>query len=286
MITLVCGKPGSGKTSFIAAKAVESMTVGASARCSLCCDEIYLLNEGGFSLSYPEYHITYADFPVCSNVRGYPSLSSFEISLPDFGLPSVDDSEENNPIFVPPYSAVFFDEAAKTLNSRDWQNLAMSMRVRFETHRHVGLDIYMTVHSGIEIDKSLRILADCVVEIQSVRTRSELYTRGRRVRSVVWDIFVFEDISFYAAYLNNPLNKRLYRRVSYVFRGDIFSCYDSRAFFAFHYRNNYFRDFDYVESSFVGKDVASIKAFNDAHIIKDKFSSRSKNKGGVENAEV
>jgi hypothetical protein len=277
MITIICGKPGSGKTSFLAAKAVESMTSGASARLSACHNEIYLLNEGGFNLSYPENHITYTDFPVVSDVRGYPRLPSFDISLSRFSLPTDEDTEDNRPMFIPPYSVVFFDEAARVLNSRDWQDLAASMRVRFETHRHVGLDIYMTVHNGVEIDKCLRILADKVIELQGVRIRREKKFNRVRVVSIIWEALVFDDISHYSAYLDNPLKKRLAYSVSYSFDGDIFSCYDSYAFYVNHYRNNYDRDFEMVESVFVDKTVSDIKLYNDTHPLKNKVKELKKN---------
>jgi hypothetical protein len=266
-IFLVIGRPGSGKTSFIASKAIEYMTVKADERLSLSWDKIHGYNLGGFYFSYPKDHIVYSDVPVTVDIPGYSVTSVYKVCLDDFRLPTDDDMLSNRPCFVPPHAVILFDEAASKLDARDWVNFAVSVREQYEKHRHWGLDIYLTCHGETSIDLSVRRLADCIIEPVSVSLRHSLFDFNSFVTT--WDYRVYDNVFAFSSAGRGGL-KGKNKRYSVPF--NIFDCYDHEYYASLFLRNCENRDFDFLHHFASSNSVDGVRFFN----ALNKISVRNK----------
>ena len=121
MITIVFGKPGSGKTAFLAAEAAQYLN--GSDLCyeahQECLNEVRRLNGEGFCFGLPEHAPVYSNFPLtvqCGYKKycGSYYIDGFHMGFRNDSVPVVS---------VLPGSKIFLSEAQRYYNSRKSKDL-------------------------------------------------------------------------------------------------------------------------------------------------------------------
>lgn len=148
MITIITGKPGAGKTLFMTYKALEMFLAGF---------DVY----ANFNLDFSEYiKAKKADTKKVGAVYYWSEVPE---------------------LFPIKGGHIFVDEAQEYFDSRDWKDMAPSVRHKFATHRHdirqtqegkiIPLEIWAGVQHVSNIDKRIRDISQEFVEMKNVRKK-------------------------------------------------------------------------------------------------------------------
>lgn len=225
MITIVCGKPGAGKTSLLAAMAVFQMTVSSRDNVNACNSIIEKLNASGYHYNFAKNHVTYTNFfCISKHIKWFSPRISYDLDGIDFGL---EDSEhETKNVF--PYSNLFFMEGQSFLDSRKSRFFRASVSRAYENHRHFGLNIFIDAQRATLIDLNIREIAGEIIEVQKIKIKKKF----GKVSSINWKTRVFNASQTYEKYLETGCLNGQYEEREYSFPGNIFDCYLSENNFA------------------------------------------------------
>lgn len=244
MITIVFGKPGSGKTAYLTADAVKYMN--GSAECLELLEqsraEVQRLNNG-FSL--PSLSPVYSNYPI-TVPHGYGKCRvSFYVDGFRLGL----DNDSLGVFHVPPYSRIYLAEAQRYYNSRNSRDFPEWVSRFFEEHRHFNLNILLDVQRPGLIDVNIRELCERFVEVV------ELHHQYDEVGNILATDFILREFSDWK-YVDKYLSGGEYtgELTRERFFGNVFEHYESRSYF------NVFlppedSDFNYVTHPIGNADV-------------------------------
>ncbi len=220
MITVVCGLPGSGKSSLMASfiKSIyfsEGKHLLQSAR-----SMINRYNEDRKNkLTLPEKPPIYSDFEVKFLVGYKKHYSTYFLNGFYFGL----SNEDLKVLSVPPFSKVFLSEVQRYYDSRKSKSLPDFVSRLFEMHRHNFYDIYLDLQRIGLLDLNIRDLAAKIIEVCDMK--HELDNMGNII-STTWNCHVFEKWEEFDVYLNGNGKKKPKIQKFYHY-GNIFNSYDS-----------------------------------------------------------
>ena len=224
MITIVFGKPGAGKTAFLAADVVRYIN-GSPASCELlqeCAAEVRKLNDNGALFSMPTSAPVYTNFPVTASCGTYAPYEPYYVD--GFHLGFENDDVEVMPVL--PCARIYLSEAQRYYNSRRSKDLPDWVSRYFEEHRHFGLQIYLDVQRPGLIDVNIRELCERFLEIQRMEHR---YDRVGNIVSSTFFYREFTDWKYVDQYLGG--HDGGYTEGKSVYTGNIFECYESKSYF-------------------------------------------------------
>ena len=236
MITIICGIPGAGKTSFLTYLLVQYMTTYAYDRLQMLADEVEVLNNNGFCLTVPTDHLVYTNYAVEAKAQWYPDLLSYDLDGFDFGLYDI----EHDTKFIPPFSTLGFMEGQTYLDSRQSRKFRASVSRAYELHRHYDLDIFIDAQRESLIDLNVRSLVAKVIELQEMTTKED---KLGNIVQCKWYMRVFNDNSAYEAYISSGKPQGDYIEQVVVLDGNIFDMYDSKSNRAMFYQGRTNQDF-------------------------------------------
>ena len=226
MIRIICGDPGSGKTSLMGGIACLSMTVEAKERVDLSNSIINMLNSNGYHFNFAKKHVTYTNFYCRSDyIKWFTPRISYDLDGIDFGLEDSEHKTKN--IF--PCSVLFFMEGQSFLDSRKSKYFRQSVSRAYENHRHWGLDIYIDAQRATLIDLNIRGISGEIIEVQGHKI---FYDRLGNIKKIKWYTRVFQASQTYEKYLDSGKLEGDFETRIYEFPGDIFKCYLSENNFA------------------------------------------------------
>lgn len=221
MITIVFGKPGSGKTAYMTADAVRYMN--NSAEClelqRVSSAQVAELNAG---YTLPTLSPVYSNYPI-TVPYGYGKrrvsfyVDGFHMGFANDFVPVV---------FLPPESRIYLAEAQRYYNSRKNKDFPEWVSRYFEEHRHYGLNIMLDVQRPGLIDVNIRELCERFVEVQQLR--HQIDGAGNILRTVFL-LREFPDWKTVDKYLNG--DDKAGKTVAEKFEGNVFSHYKSKSYY-------------------------------------------------------
>lgn len=233
MLEIVCGKPGSGKTSYVVAHVINEEFKFNNSRYFNSKEYIKFMNDKyQINLSLPpQRHVVSANFDI---YRKFPTMRNYKISGFKFGVPNEFCKTEK----LIPFGLYIFDESQKYFDSKNNKELPPWVTQAFELRRHISLDIYLISQRYIRIHKDIRDISDCFTYIEEITHIYEL-ENGEKVKShillpygelkqTVWDFRKFETEAEIEAYLSG--NKSIGMKGCYKFNGDINKYYDTHSY--------------------------------------------------------
>lgn len=134
MISVVVGRPGSGKTYFLAKQACKYLKQGKDCYTNFVID-IPKATQRGFLGKNPGKWTYWQEFREIINV-------------------------ENAEIFI--------DEAQIWMDSREWSKLPKQFRYKLAQHRHDGLNMWVATQSTKRVDTIIRELSNTVYAFKKV----------------------------------------------------------------------------------------------------------------------
>ena len=220
MITVVCGLPGSGKSSLLVKFMKDIYFSEGQHLLKTCCN--YLTAENfnrEIKLTLPEKPPIYSDFEVKFLVGYKKYYSTYFINGYYFGLKN----DDVPVLYVPPFSKIFLSEVQRYYDSRKSKSLPDFVSRMFEMHRHNFWDIYLDIQRIGLLDLNIRDLAARIIEVLGME--HELDSLGNII-STTWNCHVFDSWEEYETQLNTTKKKKLPIE-KFTNYGNIFNCYDS-----------------------------------------------------------
>lgn len=239
MITIVFGKPGSGKTAYMTADAVRYMN-GSEA----CLDLLAESKKEIIGYTIPEYSPVYSNYPI-TVPHGYGKqrvsyyVDGFHMGFQNEFVPV---------LYLPPNARVYLAEAQRYYNSRNSKDFPEWVSRYYEEHRHYGLNIMLDVQRPGLIDLNIRELCERFVEVAGIEHNKD---KSGNIISTVFTLREFPDWKFVDKYLNG--DDSLGELVQEVFEGNVFEHYKSQSYFSV-FLPPLDSDFDYLVHP-MGEDV-------------------------------
>ena len=219
MITVVCGLPGSGKSSLMASYIKSIYFSEGRQLLRNTCNYIESINyTRKKKLTLPEKPPIYSDFEVKFLVGYRKYYSTYFLNGFYFGLHN-DDVKVLN---VPPFSKVFLSEVQRYYDSRKSKSLPDFVSRLFEMHRHNFYDIYLDLQRIGLLDLNIRDLAARILEVCEMQHE---YDSMGNIISTTWYCHVFEKWEDFDVYLNGGKKKPKIEKFYHY--GNIFNSYDS-----------------------------------------------------------
>lgn len=187
-ILTVEGEPGSGKSCFLAAVAIQNMYGEAahSAR-NRCNAFINTLNACGYNLPPAPKHLVYTDFGLKFKSPDCGCREAWSVDGNKLGF----ETTNFKPQYVYPYSTIILDEAQQYFYSRDFKDFPKNVSRWFEKHRKFGLNIYLAAQRGGLIELNIRSLGGAnLYDVTFKRSGSGIKT--------VWQLEQWEHYRDYA----------------------------------------------------------------------------------------
>lgn len=211
-ILTVEGEPGSGKSCFLTAIAIQNM-YGEAARTARhkCNAFIDKLNACGYDLPHAPRHLVYADFGVTFKSPDCGVREAWSVDGNKLGF----ETEKFKPQYIYPYSTIILDEAQQYFYSRDFSSFPKNVSRWFEKHRKFGLNIYLAAQRGGLIELNIRSLGGAIY-LYDVDFK---HTLSGNVKTV-WQLERWEHYRDYAD--NKPGTKE-----TYTFNGDVRKYFDT-----------------------------------------------------------
>lgn len=246
------GKQGSGKTSLAAAMLCNDFKYHYLERYEESKAFINELNHNGFALHLPKNKCLYfSPDPILLSKKH--NIETWYIDPTKFKLPNLKEEVQ----LVPRGSVVFLPEFDNIINCRDWRNMSPYLIALAKYARHWDLTIIIDFQVWLRIDKSWRDLMMYTCFIYDSYWKDKwawllklLHLPIKRVWNYLWcdnqlNAFV-KDLS------NMKTNKRLVKKLSkfvakdkrYVFKGNIFTRYESTSGFRYFLRG--IKDYEYI----------------------------------------
>lgn len=235
-ILIFWGKRGKGKSS-LAGKFMSEFMKPKNARkdvrgCKMICEE---LRQAGFNLHPPRDHTVFCD--TFFENKGYLTKhqTAYSFNPIEFALPN---SIHKTSILVP-YGRYFFDEAQDLFDSH-LGALPTFVTKSMELSRHPHLFIAIAVQRPMRIHKDIRDLAT-FVEVVGLKNKFNKY--GRLIETE-WTCNIIYDNSVLESYLGNKDKSLIDKKVKFIYKGNIFKCYDSNFFMPMFFHNYENSDFE------------------------------------------
>ena len=257
-ITIIVGKPGAGKTLF-ATNVVVDKLINSFDDYIRAKREIKRLKNGGYRYldNPPQRHLCYADYEVKINSK----LKAYSLDGFKFGLP--------NPYFetqfIPPYATLVFDEAQRYYDSRNAKSLRPEVYNAFQIHRQNHYNIILVCQRLANIDVNIRALADKVIVIDELKTKTDEYGR---IKNITWITREFEAPDVAEDYCNkkdNPEFAKLGKKVVVKTNLPLFRYYNSYSNKAVFYNRNEFKNYDYELEKDYKQNIESFQTYNSVH---------------------
>lgn len=218
MITIITGKPGSGKTALLTALCYSEYRLNGRKDLNDCKAFIAQLNAGRENkLTPPEKPPIYTDYDIQIPI-GYNKVyepywgNGFHVGMKN---------EAVHTMSLPPFSKVFLQEVGKYYDSRK-KTLPEWVSRYYEKHRHWHVDFYLDLQRGMLVDKNIRDLAGKIIVIQSLVHK---YNKQNSIVQSVWNCYEFSSTLNYEKYLED--GSKTYTEEVYSYTGNIFNLYDS-----------------------------------------------------------
>ncbi len=260
MITIVCGKPGAGKTSLLTYLKIRTMTTDRVSLLKRSIGLILPLNAAGYNFTLPTEHITYSNFWTTSKGKFIRRFTDYSLDGFEFGLPD----PEHPTKLIPPGSQLFLMESQSFLNGRASMSFRDSVSRAYENHRHWHLDIFLDAQRATLIDLNVRELAGELIEVEKLTLD---YDKFGAISACKWRCKVFTDASAFEAYLSTGKAEGEFEKREYVFQGNIFECYDSHQNFALWLEGAENKDFSYTHNEKPIPDKGYIERYIEEHSL-------------------
>lgn len=256
MITMICGVPGSGKTSLMAYYATKLLQDDLSNYIA-CKRELRKLNSTGFNYTLPpQKHLVYTDNPIHLGKR----IASYDVDGFRVGLPNI----FFDTTFLPPYSSIFLDEAQRYYDSRMSKFLRDDVYHFYQLHRHNDYNVYLVCQRPANIDVNIRALAERVIVLDECKTKQDDYGC---VSQISWLGKEFASADTAESYLLSS-DKSSFDNLGKQFNEscdfDIFSCYDSKSCRPIFY-SDYNKPIEYYSSQGYVLSLESFVEYNNVH---------------------
>lgn len=225
MITIVFGKPGAGKTAFLAADASKYLNYSEEMYelHRSCVSQIRALNLDEERFVYPTRPPVYSNFRIAVPCGTRAPLESYYIDGFHMGFENPD--VDIMPVL--PGARIYLSEAQRYYNSRRSKDLPDWVSRFYEEHRHFGLDITLDVQRPGLIDVNIRELCGCFIEVQCIEN---IYDENDNIIASRFHLREFSDWKFVDKYLTD--GDECYTEKSLVFKGCVFDYYESLAYYS------------------------------------------------------
>lgn len=275
MITIVCGNPGFGKTTYLAYLAMNEMTINARNKLLSAINEINMLNTQGLNLTFPPFnHLVYGNFWCESHIFGFSPRTIMDFDGTDFGLPD----NEHFVKFIPPYSSIFLMEGQSFLDSRKSRYFRASVSRAYEIHRHYDLNIYLDCQRATLIDLNVRGISERLIECYK-KCKLDFSSCGV-LTQITWYLREFNSSEEYDKYLESGRKLKNYIQYSECYKGNIGKCFSTKQNRSLFYENIENRDFSYTLSEKPNLSLDYIKRYCCEHSL-SKLKTNSYYQKGV-----
>lgn len=194
MITLIFGRPGRGKTSLLTHFLIETYQKQGKMLARFAAQRVSEVNRGRLSpLTAPEAPPIFANYRVRIQTGYQRYYEPYYLNGYYFGMPN----DKMPTQYVLPGGKIFFTEAQRYYNARRSQTFPEWVLNVFAEHRQYYLDIYLDSQRFMNIDKSIRDLADRFLEVRQMRNRYD--KNGWLVRSEI-DCYQFDTVTYFYGY--------------------------------------------------------------------------------------
>lgn len=226
MITIVFGKPGAGKTAYLAQDAVRYLNFGPDSAelHDQARKKIEELNGDGGLFLVPYLPPVYTNFPLTVNAGTSVLGRSYYVDGFHLGF----ENPDVDVMPVLPGARIYLSEAQRYYNSRRSKDLPDWVSRWYEEHRHFGLQIHLDVQRPALIDVNIRELCERFIEVRGLE--HEVDGLGRIIRST-FTVRVFEDWKYVEKYIDGTALNCQYEEQQLVYEGNIFECYESHVYF-------------------------------------------------------
>ncbi len=219
---VIWGKRGKGKSSlagkfmseFMRPEIAKEFIENSKELCSK-------LNDAGIVIWPPEDNLVFMDTYFEDNRDPDNIRTPYKTKILDFGLPN--DKFDTGTIL--PFSQLFFEEIQDKWDSHNG-SLPVHISKGMELARHIELFICLTTQRPYRVPKDIR---DLVTFIEVVRMKTG-YDKYSNILGTIWDCNIIYDNANLEAYLSSHDEKYVDKKVRFVFRGNIFDCYDQHYF--------------------------------------------------------
>ena len=236
MITVVCGLPGSGKSSLMTSFIKDIYFSEGYSLLKTSCDVVDNYNRYRDKLlSKPEKAPIFSDFEVKFLVGYKKYYSTYFLNGFYFGLKN----DALSMINVPPYSKIFLSEVQRYYDSRKSKSLPDFVSRLFEMHRHNFWDIYLDLQRIGLLDLNIRDLSARIIEVCKMEHE---YNSVGSIVSTTWYCHEFSNWEEFDNYLNSTKKTKI-KTVKYNHYGNIFESYNS-----YNYQSEFIpsEDDDYI----------------------------------------
>lgn len=249
-ILTVEGEPGSGKSCFLTAMAIQNI-YGEPARTARknCNAFINVLNAFGYDLPPAPNHLVYTDYAVTFKSPDCGIRQTWAVDGNKLGF----ETDKFQPQYIYPYSTIILDEAQQYFYSRDFSSFPKNVSRWFEKHRKFGLNIYLAAQRGGLIELNIRSLGGAIYlyDVDFKRTLSG-------ATKTVWHLERWEHYRDYAD--GKPGIKQ-----TYTFNGDVRKYFDTTEGRELFIPRNVTTDFDARQRLNFGLSPQGILDFVKAH---------------------
>ncbi len=227
MITIVYGKPGSGKTAFLAADAAHWMNYSADSLelFHASYNKVKELCDQGYRFTPPDRPPVYTNFRVAVPCGVIEPFKSYDLDGFRTGFEREDDITYDM-MSVYPGSRIYFSEAQRYYNSRLFTMLPDWISRYYEQHRHFGLNFMLDVQRAGLIDLNIREIAERFVLMREVVHKTD------KLGNIVASTFrynEFSDASEVDRFSRSGSGDSVSREKTYI--GNIFESYDSTSYY-------------------------------------------------------
>ena len=266
------GKRGKGKSSLMGKFMSDFMKPSlAKDRIEISKYKCEKLKQADVFIEPPEDHIVFCDTFFEDNGFQGKGRRPYEISALDLCLPN-----DIHPISQPvvPCASIFLDEIQDLYDSHQG-SLSNFVSKEFELSRQVGIFVGMACQRPIRVAKDLRDLSIFF----EVADMEHMYIRGNII-STIWTVNIIYENAVLEKYLDTRDKTLIDRTIKIVFKGNIFTCYDTDFFMPMFYRgfeNQHFI-FNKVERTEFSKE--GFERYNKRRIIDIPDTFRGKRPTG------
>ncbi len=220
MITIVFGKPGSGKTAYMTADAVGYMN--NSAACLKLLEDSRSQIVALQSFTMPEVSPVYSNYPITvpygyGRQRVSYYVDGFHLGFDNLNVPV---------LHLPPSSRIYLAEAQRYYNSRNSKDFPEWVSRYFEEHRHYGLNIMLDVQRPGLIDVNIRELCERFVEVLELKHEKD---ESGNIVTTTFVLREYTDWKFVEKSLAGDEN--VGQLIAERFEGNVFEHYKSKSYF-------------------------------------------------------
>lgn len=259
MITLICGIPGAGKTSYLAKLAIDSMLNGRFAYNSWKRESTQMNTSGANFELPPQRHLVYCD----TNIHYGKRLCTYSVNGFEIGL----SHPFGHTVFLPYYSTILLDEAQRYYDSRMSKYLRSEVYNWYQLHRHGDYNVYLACQSPANIDVNLRRIIQRVIVFDEFSVKEDEFGC---IRKSLWSGREFMSADSAEAYMLDKENGRssnLGKSFSDSCDYNILSCYNSKSCRPAFLAGNYSTPVEYYTEKGYQFTLSSFVEYNNTHLF-------------------